>query len=198
MEEDAPRPYSKAALARGIGIDGVIYKIAYPSGLIAAVILNTSNGPEYARRRYAKYREDLQALAFATCDALVYFSRIGSSVAAHLEGEEIHFLRLVAIQRGPHERAEDGMSLRIRADAPEPDHPQARREVDLPGGADRGAAGPAGRGDLPSRRDRRGTRPHIAGWDMLSSFNDSVDATMMEAGDCPVVNGHEPLDDTGS
>jgi hypothetical protein len=100
-DDSAPRPYSKAALARGIGIDGVIFKIAYPSGLVAAVILNTCRSKEFARKQYGKYREDLQALAFATCDALVYFSRIGAPSLARLEGEEIHFLRMVAISEDP-------------------------------------------------------------------------------------------------
>ncbi|WP_424934184.1 autoinducer binding domain-containing protein [Amaricoccus macauensis] len=197
VDEDAPRPYSKAALARGIGIDGVIYKIAYPSGLVAAVILNTSKGPDYARRRYAKYREDLQALAFATCDALVYFSRIGSSVAAHLEGEEIHFLRLVAISEDP----TSALKMECRFGSAQTLQSQIIRKLGVKSifqavliAARRGLLDAA----IFHPGEIVGTRPQIAGWDMLSSFNDSVDATMMEAGDCPVVNGHEPLDDTGS
>jgi DNA-binding CsgD family transcriptional regulator len=98
---DAPMRYLKAAQARGIGTNGVIYKIAYPTGLVAAVILNTLRTPDYARSQFRKYRDDLHAIAFATCDALVYFSGVGASTMAPLTAEEIRFLRLVALSEDP-------------------------------------------------------------------------------------------------
>ena len=98
---DAPMRYLKAAQARGIGTNGVIYRIDYPTGMSAAVILNTLRTPDYARRQFRKYRDDLQALAYATCDALVYFSQVGVSSTTQLTAEEIRFLRLVALSEDP-------------------------------------------------------------------------------------------------
>ena len=100
-KHDCPMHYTKAAQARGIGVNGVIFKIAYPTGLVAAVILNTLRGPDHARAQFRKYRDDLQALAYATCDALIHFSGIGLAAMAPLSAEEIHFLRLVAISEDP-------------------------------------------------------------------------------------------------
>ena len=97
----APMPYTRAAHALGIGTNGVIFKIAYPTGLVAAVILNTLRPPQFPRDQYRKYREDLQALAFATCDALIHFSRVGAQTMTPLIAEEIHFLRLVALSEDP-------------------------------------------------------------------------------------------------
>jgi hypothetical protein len=98
---DAPMRYLKAAQARGIGCNGVIFKIAYPTGLVAAVILNTCRTPEFARAQYRKYRDDLQTLAFAICDALIHFSQVGVSSMTPLSAEEVHFLRLVALSEDP-------------------------------------------------------------------------------------------------
>ena len=98
---EAPMRYLKAAQAHGIGCNGVIFKIAYPTGLVAAVILNSVRTPEFARAQYRKYRDDLHALAFATCDALSYFSQVGVSTMAPLSAEEVHFLRLVALSEDP-------------------------------------------------------------------------------------------------
>jgi hypothetical protein len=98
---DAPMRYLKAAQSHGIGVNGVIYKIAYPTGLIAAVILNSGRSREYVRSEYRRFRDDLQAIAYATCDALAYFSQVGVSMMTKLTAEEIHFLRLVALSEDP-------------------------------------------------------------------------------------------------
>ncbi|PZX11693.1 autoinducer binding domain-containing protein [Palleronia aestuarii] len=97
----APRRYMEAAEAHGIGCNGVIFKIAYPSGLVAAVVLNTTRTPDYARRQYRAYRDDLRLVAQATCDALVHFSQVGAKEVDPLTAEEIGFLRLVALSEDP-------------------------------------------------------------------------------------------------
>ncbi len=97
----APRRYMEAAESHGIGCNGVIFKIAYPTGLVAAVVLNTVKTPDYARRQYRAYRDDLRLVAQATCDALVHFSQVGAKEVEPLTAEEIGFLRLVALSEDP-------------------------------------------------------------------------------------------------
>lgn len=100
-KHEAPLRYLRAAQAHGIGENGVIFKIAYPTGLVAAVILNSQRSRDYVRAQYRRFRDDLQAIAYATCDALIYFSQVGVSMMADLTDEEIRFLRLVAISEDP-------------------------------------------------------------------------------------------------
>ncbi|MCB1352354.1 MAG: autoinducer binding domain-containing protein [Rhodobacteraceae bacterium] len=171
----APRPYSKAALARGIGINGVIFKIAYPSGLVAAVILNTCRTPEFARTQYRKYRDDLQALAFATCDALVYFSQVGISTMAKLEAEEIHFLRLIAISEDPAK----ALAMDCRYGSAKTLQMQIVRKLGVKSifqavliAARRGLLDAA----IFHADDVIGTRPRIAGWDVLETLRSLGDA----------------------
>ena len=97
----APRRYTEVAESHGIGCNGVIFKIAYPTGLIAAVVLNTVRTPDYARRQYRTYRDDLRLVAQTTCDALVHFSQVGAKEVDPLTAEEIGFLRLVALSEDP-------------------------------------------------------------------------------------------------
>ena len=97
----APRRYTEVAESHGIGCNGVIFKIAYPTGLIAAVVLNTVRTPDYARRQYRTYRDDLRLIAQTTCDALVHFSQVGAKEVDPLTAEEIGFLRLVALSEDP-------------------------------------------------------------------------------------------------
>lgn len=98
---DAPLRYLRCAEAHHIGCNGVIFKIGYPSGLLAAMVLNTVRQPDYARRQFRKYRDDLYVVSQAVCDGLVHFSRIGVENAAQLTPEEIHFLRLVSKSEDP-------------------------------------------------------------------------------------------------
>ncbi|WP_300036459.1 autoinducer binding domain-containing protein [uncultured Roseobacter sp.] len=98
---DAPLRYLRAAEAHNIGCNGVIFKVSYHTGLVAAVVLNTVKTPDYARRQFRMFREDLHLLAHAVCDALVYFSQVGTSNSAPLTPEEIRFLRLVAMNEDP-------------------------------------------------------------------------------------------------
>ncbi len=100
-EHDAPLRYLKAAQKHGIGSNGVIFKIVYPTGLAAAIVLNSQRSREYVRKQYRRFRDDLHAIAYATCDGLTYFSQIGVSNTAELSAEETHFLRLVAISEDP-------------------------------------------------------------------------------------------------
>jgi Autoinducer binding domain len=100
-DSDAPLPYTRAALAHSIGVGGVMFKLSYPSGVVAAVVLNSVRTPDYVRRQYRKYRDDLQALAFAACDALMHFSPMAVPSKVELTGEEIHMLRLIATSADP-------------------------------------------------------------------------------------------------
>ncbi|MEJ6394741.1 autoinducer binding domain-containing protein [Gymnodinialimonas sp. 2305UL16-5] len=98
---DEPMRYLKCAEAHLIGCNGVIFKVGYSSGLVAAMVLNTVRQPDYVRRQFRKYRDDLHVLTQAVCDALVYFSRLGTHEQASLTADEIHFLRLVAKSADP-------------------------------------------------------------------------------------------------
>jgi hypothetical protein len=165
----APMPYTKAALARGIGVNGVIFKIAYPTGVVAAVILNTIRTGDYARKQYRKYRDDLQALAFATCDALFYFSQVGASLMADLESEEIHFLRLVATSEDP-ARA---LSMDCRYGSAQILQAQIVRKLGVKSifqavliAARRGLLDAA----IFHPNDVLSTRPMISGWDMVQAM----------------------------
>lgn len=179
--ENAPMPYTKAALARGIGVNGVIFKIAYPSGLVAAIILNTIRTAEFARSQYRKYREDLQALAFATCDALIYFSRVGAPTMAPLEAEEVHFLRLVALSEDPARAltmdCRYGSALNIQS--------QIVRKLGVVSifqavliAARRGLLDVA----LFHPSEVVATRPRIAGWDLLQSLGCPAEAAEEQKG----------------
>lgn len=97
----AAQRYLKAAETHHIGCNGVIFKVSYPSGLMAAVALNTVKTPDYARRQFRMFREDLHIVAHAVCDALVYFSQAGASNQTPLTSEEIRFVRLVAMSEDP-------------------------------------------------------------------------------------------------
>ena len=164
----APMRYLKAAQARGIGTNGVIYKIAYPTGLVAAVILNTVRTPDYARSQFRKYRDDLHALAYTTCDALVYFSQIGVS-ASQLSPEEVRFLRLVAVSEDP-ARA---LSMDCRYGSAKTVQMQIVRKLGVKS-IFQAVLIAARRGLLDSaifdRSEIVPTRPQIAGWDFVSTL----------------------------
>lgn len=100
-KHDAPMRYLKCAEAHHIGCNGVIFKVGYPSGLVAAIALNTVKQPDYVRRQFRKYRDDLHILAASVCDALVYLSRLGTDQEEALTADEIRFLRLVAKSEDP-------------------------------------------------------------------------------------------------
>lgn len=101
LPHNTPNRYMAAAEAHGIGCNGVIFKVAYPTGLVAAVVLNTVRTPDYVRRQYRTFRDDLRLLAQATCEALVQFSQVGAKEILPLTSEEIGFLRLVALSEDP-------------------------------------------------------------------------------------------------
>ena len=101
MPQNLPSRYMAAAESHGIGCNGVIFKIAYPTGLVAAVVLNTVKTPDYVRRQFRTYRDDLRLLAQSTCDALIEFSQVGAKEILPLTSEEIGFLRLVALSEDP-------------------------------------------------------------------------------------------------
>lgn len=171
--ENAPMPYTRAAHALGIGTNGVIFKIAYPSGLVAAVILNTVRTPQIVRTQYRKYREDLQALAFATCDALIHFSRIGASTMAELTCEEIHFLRLVALSEDPGR----ALKMDVRYGSAANVQMQIIRKLGVKSifqavliAARRGLLDAA----IFHPDEVIGTRPRTAGWDVLQVFEDDL------------------------
>lgn len=189
-DENAARHYSTAALARGIGINGVIFKIATPDGLVAAVILNTRRDRDYARKQYRRYREDLQALAFATCEALVYFSRVGASSMAHLEGEEIHFLRLVATSEDP----VSAMRLDCRYGSALALQTQIIRKLGVKS-IFQAVLIAARRGLLDAAvfhpNDVIVTRPRIAGWDLLLAVPEDPSALESAPLD-PAQDGGEP------
>ncbi len=167
--ENAPMPYTRAAHALGIGTNGVIFKIAYPSGVVAAVILNTKRSPQLVRSQYRKYREDLMALAFATCDALIHFSRIGATTMADLSCEEIHFLRLLALSEDPGSALKMDVSFGSAATV----QMQIVRKLGVKSifqavliAARRGLLDAA----IFHPNEVIGTRPRIAGWDVLQVF----------------------------
>lgn len=97
----APMRYLKCAESHNIGCNGVIFKVAYPSGLVAAIVFNTVRQPDYVRRQFRKYRDDLHTLTESVCDALVYLSRLGRNDEEALTTDEIRFLRLVAKSEDP-------------------------------------------------------------------------------------------------
>lgn len=173
-KHDAPMRYLKAAQARGIGTNGVIFKIAYPTGLVAGVVLNTLRTPDYARSQYRKYRDDLHAIAYATCDAMVYFSSVGASTMAPLTGEEIHFLRLIALSEDP-ARA---LSMDCRYGSARNIQMQIVRKLGVKSifqavliATRRGLLDAA----IFHPSEVVFTRPHIAGWDMLDPFSTGQD-----------------------
>ncbi len=101
LPHNVPNRYLEAAETHGIGCNGVIFKVAYPTGLVAAVVLNTVKTPDYVRRQFRAFRDDLRLLAQATCDALIEFSQVGAKEILPLTSEEIGFLRLVALSEDP-------------------------------------------------------------------------------------------------
>ncbi len=175
-DANAPMPYTNAAHSLNIGTNGVIFKIAYPTGVVAAVILNTVKSPEFARAQYRKYREDLLALAFATCDGLIHFSRVGASTMADLTCEEIHFLRLVALSEDP-ARA---LKMDVRYGSAANIQMQIIRKLGVKSifqavliAARRGLIDAA----IFHPDEIIGTRPQIAGWDVLQDFDPNNMAT---------------------
>lgn len=110
----APRRYLDAAEALGIGCNGVIFKVDFPSGLVAAMVLNTDKTADYVRRQYREYRDDLRLVAQAACEALVNFSQIGAKKVEPLTSEEIAFLRVVALSEDPVKAVADDCRRKTR------------------------------------------------------------------------------------
>ena len=171
---DAPMRYLKAAQARGIGCNGVIFKIAYPNGSVAAVILNTVRPPDFARSQYRKYRDDLQTLAYAACDALVYFSGIGVSATTQLSAEEIRFLRLVALSEDP-ARA---LSMEVQYGSPKTLQMQILRKLGVRS-IFQAVLVAARRGLLDAAifhpSEVVPTRPRVTGWDVLRALSPDLE-----------------------
>ncbi len=134
------------------------------------MILNTVKSPEFARAQYRKYREDLLALAFATCDGLIHFSRVGASTMADLTCEEIHFLRLVALSEDPGR----ALQMNVRFGSAANLQMQIVRKLGVKSifqavliAARRGLIDAA----IFHPDEIVGTRPQIAGWDVLQGFD---------------------------
>jgi DNA-binding CsgD family transcriptional regulator len=171
---EAPLRYLKAAQARGIGCNGVIFKIAYPTGLAAAVILNTARTPDLARSQFRKYRDDLQTLAHAACDALVYFSGVGAAATAKLSAEEIRFLRLVALSEDPAQ----ALSMDVQYGSARTVQMQILRKLGVKSifqavliAARRGLLDAA----IFHPSEVVPTRPRVAGWDVLRVLSQDME-----------------------
>jgi hypothetical protein len=184
-KNDAPMRYLKCAEAHNIGCNGVISKVAYPSGLVVALVLNTVKQPDYVRRQFRKYRDDLHTLTETVCDALVYLSRLGSNDEEALTSDEIRFLRLVAKSEDP----ASALAMHTRYGSASNIQNQVMRKLGVSsifqavfvavhkGYLDGGMLYP---------EDIIGTRPKINGWDLLTpSDTGAVENQCTSDGDEP-------------
>lgn len=174
MPQNLPSRYMAAAESHGIGCNGVIFKIAYPTGLVAAVVLNTVKTPDYVRRQFRTYRDDLRLLAQATCEALVEFSQVGAKEILPLTSEEIGFLRKVALSEDPVK----ALSIDCRYVARQAIQAQIIRKLAVKSifqailvAARYGLIDAA----IFHPDDVVPTRPIITGWDMISAASDDAD-----------------------
>jgi hypothetical protein len=82
---------------------GVAFRIDFPSGMVAMVILNTARKAPWNLKQFTKSQRDIYALSYEFIDSFVFFSSIGSPSVAELTTDEKKFLRLTATSENPQE-----------------------------------------------------------------------------------------------